>query len=104
MNAAPIAAIAVSAARRRVAEPFLSAGAFSADRAIAVDPQRRLDSRMFDRMARQGILRETADGRWWMDEGAMRAARTRRVRLMALALALLAAIYVVLIVLGPGPR
>jgi len=101
MNAAPMAAIAVGVARRRVIETFLSTGALTADRAIPFEASRRLDRRMADRMLREGILHQTADGRWWMDEAAMLAKRASRLRLLAIVLALLAALYVVVVAIAP---
>jgi hypothetical protein len=101
MNAAPIAAIAVGAARRRVIETFLSTGALSPDRAISFEPSRRLDGRMTDRMLREGVLHQLPDGRMWMEETAMRDLRSRRLRILALVLALLAALWVLVVAITP---
>lgn len=100
-TAAPIAAIAVGASRRRIIDTFLSAGALSPETAIAFDPDRQLLSRMAARMEADGVLRRTADGRLWMDEAAMRVSRTRRVRRLAILLALVAVLYVLSVALAP---
>ena len=101
MNAAPIAAIAVGAARRRVAETFLSTGALSPDRAIPFEPSRRLDARMADRMARQGVLNQTSTGHWWMDADAYHEVRGRRLKTLAVVLALVAVLYILVVVIAP---
>ncbi len=100
-TAAPIAAIAVGASRRRIIDTFLSARALSPETAIAFDPDRQLVSRMAARMEAEGVLLRTADGRWWMDEAAMQTSRVRRVRRLAILMALVAVLYVLSITLAP---
>lgn len=82
---APIVAAAMAAARNRVVRTFTDEGATSPDRAIAYDPPRRLDRRIFQRMLRFGAAVDAGDGRFWVDETRLAAWDARR-RKRALAL------------------
>jgi hypothetical protein len=47
---------------------FRDAGAFSAERAIGYQPQRRLEERYFDALAACGGIVATDRGTFWLDE------------------------------------
>jgi hypothetical protein len=66
-SAAPIAAASVRA-RKRVLRAFRDAGAFSAERAIGFQPERRLEERYFDALVACGGIVGTDKGTFWLDE------------------------------------
>lgn len=63
-----VAAAMVARERTRIATYFTTAGATRADAAIAYFPKRRLEGRVFRRMAEFGALHETPAGKYWLDE------------------------------------
>ena len=81
-------------ARRDIQHEFFSHDAVRADRAIAFDPSRHIQRRVFERWQRAGIIRVEGDGRYWLDVTAydidLRKRHNRlRVVLMAIVLLLL---------------
>jgi len=79
-------AAAAAAAQRRVIETFRISGATSPEAAIAPpEPDRRMERKTLERLLRVGAIRETEDGRAWLDEPALAAyLRKRRTRALAL--------------------
>lgn len=61
------AAAAVAQARRRLQHEFFHADAVRPDRAIAFEPGRLAERRMFERWQRSGVIREVSPGRYWLD-------------------------------------
>ena len=68
-----IAAAVVRRVRKRIVEYFTTAGATTADAAIAYIPRGRVETRLFDRMVAAGALREAQAGKFWLDEGKLAA-------------------------------
>jgi hypothetical protein len=78
-------AAAAAAAQRRVIETFRISGATSPEAAITTPVMdRRLQRKTLERLLRVGVVRETEDGRAWLDEPALAAyLRKRRTRALA---------------------
>src|SRR3982751_2170505 len=64
---ATAAAAAVAKARRNIQHHFFSANAVRPESAVAFDARSRLQQRMFERMRRNGVIREAQPGRYWID-------------------------------------
>jgi hypothetical protein len=78
-TSAATAAVAVAArALREVREHLEKRNAFDPDHAVAYDAPDRLHERQRDRLIGRGILRETGDGKYWIDPEAMRSDEERR--------------------------
>ncbi|WCT73735.1 hypothetical protein PQ455_00440 [Sphingomonas naphthae] len=71
-------AVAIAAARRRIVTHFREAGATSAETAVAYTPGRLIERRQFERMTRKGVLVAGADGRWHLDEAALKDDTSKR--------------------------
>lgn len=67
---ATAAAAMIAKARRDIQHEFFSQDAVRADRAIAFDPSRHIQRRVFERWQRSGIIREEQPGRYWLDVAA----------------------------------
>ena len=76
--AAAAAGAAAARARREVREHFDRESAFSPARAVAYDPPSRLHRRQLDSLMGRGVVRETGDGRYWLDVDAARLEEERR--------------------------
>ena len=61
------AAAAIAKARRDIQHEFFCQDAVQPDRAIAFDPSRHLQRRLFERWRRAGVIREERPGRYWLD-------------------------------------
>jgi hypothetical protein len=85
-SAAPMIAAAVARARRRVLGAFRDAGAFSAERAIGFQPERRMEEKYFDALVDCGGIVPTDKGTFWLDEAkvAQHTARRRKRAAMIL--------------------
>ena len=69
MNASPVPSIIVAAivrARRRVLAQLEEAGATSVDRAVALEPKRRLERKAIAYFRRRGVILEPQPGRYFM--------------------------------------
>ena len=88
-SAATIAAAIVARARREVREHFENQDAFDPDHAVGYEPPDRMHERQFELLVGRGILRETGDGRYWIDRAAMRLEDERRKAAMKVALMLI---------------
>ncbi len=64
---ATAAAALIAKARRDIQHEFFSQDAVRADRAIAFDPSRHIQRRVFERWQRAGVIREEGKGRYWLD-------------------------------------
>jgi len=64
---ATAAAAAVAKARRDIQHHFFSHDAVRPDRAVAFEPNRRIEERQFERMRSRGIIREAKPGLYWLD-------------------------------------
>lgn len=64
---ATAAAAVVAKARRDIQHEFFSHDAVRPDRAIAFDPSRHVQRRVFERWQRAGVIREEGPGRYWLD-------------------------------------
>ena len=60
-------AAAVAKARRDIQHHFFSHDAVRPDRAVAFEPNRRIEERQFERMRSRGIIREAKPGLYWLD-------------------------------------
>src|SRR4051794_39072894 len=100
---ATAAAAALAKARRDIQHHFFSHDAVRPDRAIAFEPGRRIEQRLFDGMLARGIVREAKPGLYWLDVVAydidlrQRFTRVRTV-LLIMVLALMIGLAVSLIV------
>ena len=61
------AAAIIAKARRDIQHEFFSQDAVRADRAIAFDPSRHVQRRVFERWQRAGVIRGAGSGRYWLD-------------------------------------
>jgi hypothetical protein len=77
-GAGAVIAAAVARARREIREHFEEAEAFDPGRAVAYEAPDRIHRRQFDLLVGRGILRQTGDGRYWMDREALRLEQERR--------------------------
>jgi hypothetical protein len=76
---ATAAAAVAAAAQRRVIETFTISGATSAEGAITMPaPDRRMERKILERLLAVGVVRETEDGRAWLDQEALAAYRRKR--------------------------
>lgn len=64
---ATAAAAIVAKARRDIQHEFFSQDAVRPDRAIAFDPSRHVQRRVFERWRRSGVIREERPGCYWLD-------------------------------------
>lgn len=105
MNAALIAVIAIMAAKRKVAERLLAEGATTPERAR---PLSESDFELAGDLVSEGVLREAAPGRYYVDEAAFAAwsqpggdpRAMRRVTIgIGIALAVLLAVAIVALIL-----
>ena len=64
---ATAAAALIAKARRDIQHEFFSHDAVRPDRAIAFDPTRHIQRRVFERWQRSGIIREEQQGHYWLD-------------------------------------
>ena len=76
---------------------FQEAGAISAETAASLEQVGCRDARMFQRLVRRGVIRQTAPGKYYLDiEAAQEFRRARRERaLTALVIILVVAIVVI---------
>ena len=75
---ATAAATIVAKARRRIIDHFMSAEAVSPESAVAFVPNRLVVERQFARFQRNGVVRTTEDGRYWIDIPSYRQWENRR--------------------------
>lgn len=93
---ATAAAAIIARARRDIQHEFFSQDAVRADRAIAFDPTRHAQRRVFARWQRNGVIREEKPGRYWLDVTAYDVdlrRRHNRVRVALIAIIALLAIW-----------
>ena len=64
---ATAAAAAIAKARRDIQHEFFSQDAVRPERAIAFDPARHVQRRVFERWQRAGVIREATPGHYWLD-------------------------------------
>ncbi|MBO9711378.1 hypothetical protein [Sphingomonas sp.] len=76
------AAAGAARARRQIIAYFHATHAIGAEDAVAYQPQRFVEQRVFDRMLRSGVVRQAGEGRYWLDLDALRAEEERRRRIM----------------------
>ncbi|HEX5239128.1 MAG TPA: hypothetical protein VFW39_11785 [Sphingomicrobium sp.] len=88
-SAATVAAAMVARARREVREHFEKHDAFDPGHAVTYDPPDRMHQRQFELLIGRGILRETGDGRYWIDREAVRLEDERRKAALKVVLLLL---------------
>ena len=77
-TSAASAAAATARARREVRHYFEQANAFEPAKAVAYEPPGRLHRAQFDALVGRGIVKVTADRRYWFDREATRADDERR--------------------------
>ena len=77
-GAGAIIAAAVARARREIREHFEENGAFDPPHAISYEAPNGMHQRQFDQLRGRGILRDTGDGRYWIDRDALRLEQERR--------------------------
>lgn len=77
-GAAAVIAAAVARARREIREYFEEAGAFSPTNAVQYEPPDRIHERQFELLVGRGIVRDSGDGRYWIDREAIRLEDERR--------------------------
>jgi hypothetical protein len=87
------------AADQRVIARFRADGATAPERAVRLDAMERLEQRRAEAMVRRGVLRQTPDGRLYLDEAALaRGHGRRRAVVGALAAILILALAVILLI------
>jgi hypothetical protein len=64
---ATAAAAIMAKARRDVVGHFMTSNAVSPESAVAYEPSRRIQRRMFERMQRNGVLVPADKNRWFID-------------------------------------
>ena len=74
-----VAALVVKA-KREIQHHFFSADAVRADRAVAFTPSNGFEARQFARLLKQGVIRQEAGDRYWIDVVAYDVAIHRRYR------------------------
>ena len=89
------AAAAIAKARRDIQHEFFSHDAVRADRAIAFDPSRHVQRRVFERWRRAGVIREGASGRYWLDVVAYDVDLRKRYNRLRIALLVIIALLLV---------
>ena len=90
MATAAVAA-AVAKARRDIQHHFFSHDAVRPDRAVAYEPQKRIEQRQFEQLRSRGVIREAKPGLYWLDVVAYDIdlrQRFSRVRLILLVMVL----------------
>ena len=65
-------------ARREIQHDFTEKNAFSPARSIAYEPPTSMHRRQMEMLLRRGVLKETSDGRFWLDQQALRLEEERR--------------------------
>jgi len=92
MGAAGIAAVSTLDEERRTLEAFRDAGATDSERALPADELGLPGTAALRRLVRDGVVRETAPGVYYLDEAALARSRRRRPGgVLGLATALLVA-------------
>lgn len=90
----PVIAAMVMRARRKIVAHFFVHHAVSADEAVPYVPGSLIMRRQFEKLRGRGVIRDGAPGSFWIDTAAYQAdndRRHRRVAVIALVLALIAA-------------
>ncbi|HEX8554093.1 MAG TPA: hypothetical protein VF695_05255 [Sphingomonas sp.] len=89
MSAATTVAAMAFKARREIIDHFMAADAVSADKAVGIDPGRRLRRRQFARLVDAGVVREAGSDRWYLDVPtyAAQTNKRRRFRLAGIVMA-----------------
>jgi hypothetical protein len=98
-TATHIIAAAVARARREIGEHFAEHEAYSPSRAVTYEPRSRIHQRQFEILVGRGVLKQTADGRYWLDRDAFRLEEERR-RAAAIMMLKIVLIGVALAILG----
>ncbi len=95
-NIAPIVGAIAMKARRRVLREFQVVDANSAEAAISLEPRRPLEKKYLRSLQSYGAVKETADGRLYLDE-ALLADHTslRRKRVLGIATATVLAVAII---------
>ena len=75
--ATPVIAV-LAQARREVEERFFEQDAFSPDRAVEFETRMPAQQRYLERLIAEGVVHETAPGRYWLDLSAYRDQRRQR--------------------------
>lgn len=84
----------IARARRKIAAHFLAQHAVRFEEAVRYVPDRPILRHQFERMRSRGVVRDGADGTYWLDVPALAADTERRQRVLVpivLALVLVAA-------------
>jgi hypothetical protein len=98
-SAANMIAAMAAKARSEVREHFESANADSPARAVAYEPTGQMHRSQFDALVGTGVLKPTAEGRYWLDREAERAEEeTRRARAVLMLKATLIVVAIVVAV------
>lgn len=79
-------AAAIAKARREIQHAFFSEDAVRPDRAIALEPARFVQRRLFESWQRKGIIRTAGGDRYWLDVVAYDQELMRRHRVLKFAL------------------
>jgi hypothetical protein len=87
VDMASAAAAAVAVAKRRVLDYFFTQNAVTPDNAQPFTPPQRLQRKQFERMLREGVIRETKAGYYYVDVPTWHARRyelRKRITLLLL--------------------
>ena len=85
----------IAKARRDVISHFMRADAVSEVNAITYQPERNIQLRQFERLRTNGVIRNTANNKYWIDVpryDQWSSSRRSRVRLAVSALAVIGAV------------
>ena len=94
---ATVAAAMTAKARREVCEHFEQANAFEPADAVAYDPPGPMHRSQFDSLVGRGIVKITADGRYWFDREAERAEQERQRAASVLVLKIVLVVLAILV-------
>ena len=101
INAAIIAAAAQQQALtdQHVLKPLKAAGATSARTATSLDLSAKGADKLLAGLVKRGHVRKTADGRYWLDEGAIKRSQAAGLRIALIIIAFLLSVTVSLVAL-----
>ena len=99
-TSATMIAAAVARARREICDQLADARASDPANAVPYQPANGLQERQLARLIDDGIVRESGDGRYWLDAAGLEREAAQRVARIKWGLTLLAGVGVIALVLA----
>ncbi len=87
----------------RLVKKLLADGATSEWSARALEPTRKIEQRALERSLKSGLIRSTAEGKYWVDEERYSAWRTTQIRWAVISVLATFLLLAILYVLGELP-